>query len=173
MIKTPEEHERKLLAVHYAGKVLAHKILLPEEPLKVTIYPVIKAGKETSGALISAAPSAVQTDEMIGKSCIIDLAGSEAQKLFAGTESQQISQQHLIQAALKKIAFNGIDEENLSQESREKKLQEAEASLAECSREASRLVRENERFLRKLTQALEEKLVLNNEEIDEALSIER
>ncbi len=173
VIKTPEEHERKLLATYYAGKVVAHKLLLPEEPLKVTIYPVIQAGKESAGALISHTPTTAQTDEMIEKACVIDLAGAAAQRLLTGTESQQITHPHLVQESLKKITFNGIDEEHLSQESREQRLQKAEAALATCNKQATRLIRENERVLRNLTKTLEEKLTLNDKEIEECLAQER
>ncbi len=166
VVKTPDEHERKILAAHYAGKTLAHKLLLPDQPLKVTIYPVIKGDTCTAGALISYCEELAQTDKMIETQCIIDFAGAQAQKLIIGTEWQQMSKPHLIQAKIKKIVLNGIREDELSEESREKKLQEVEAKMVELESKALELIDNNKGILAQLAEQLEEHLTLNDQAIE-------
>lgn len=170
VIKTPEEHDRKMLAAHYAGKVVAHKVLLPEEQVKVTIYPVIKQGKTVHGALISYAPKTAPTDAMIKNECVIDLAGVAAQKFLMGTESSAISQLDAIQARIKKMVLEGIDEKHLSQASTEKKLQEAEKIFVECSAKAVQLIQKHEHTVKAVAKELEEQFILNDSTIENLLS---
>ena len=170
VLHIPEEPERRLLAAHYAGKVVAHKVILRDEPLKATINPVVHNGKQSSGALIHYTPAAAQTDDVIEKTCVIDLAGAEAQRFLVGTESQQISQPSNVLARIKQIVFKGAEEEHLSQKSREEKLVQVEKLLADCKAKAAHLVHEHEEAIRAIARALEEKCTINDQAIEMILS---
>jgi cell division protease FtsH len=177
-IKTyePTQSEKQKLAAYYAGKALAHKLILPHNKLiKVTILPVDTQMGTYHGKLITykePTQEMLATETDIKDTCIVELAGIEAQRILLQSPVQASASTSIkkVVTDLKKIVFEGVDEIDFSQEQREKKKTLIEENLKALQSKARALLEANKDQLQRLARALEDKLVLTAQEIEDILA---
>lgn len=165
--------EQEMLAVHYAGRALAHSIINPALPFKVTTLPM---GIEKDHALAQGGFIVHTTDnhhhfiteQDLAHKAVITLAGTQAEKLInSGNVAQGLAKKTKQQAFehAKQIVFQGITGKDLSKKLKNEKLDSVWQKVEQFTQEAQRLLENNKDPLLRIAQALKEKRVLTSEEI--------
>jgi len=192
---TPEEKRR--IAVYQAGKAVAHQALESHKILeRVTIGGInreIQEKNEFNGAVTKDNPNksrhyqpiygAVITSDM-NETLPVDnqkeqekqskmlLAGALAQDMILGTHStayQLDDKKEALQIA-QKIVLDGRQLDQLSKKRQEQVKEEAELLLERYQQDMVTLLQPHHAAIEKVTQALEEKIILSGNEIQELLS---
>ncbi len=166
--------KKRLLAAHYAGSIVAQKILFPETKIaKATLY-LVKTTHNTykNGALFTYTThdeQKISSASYLRKKIVYLLAGKEAQSMMHGDYDQSNNQATTQEAY--KIAYTlllqGIQEETLDAVTKEQIKRNAWELYASSLKQAQELVEKNKQNIQKIAGLLEERTTILSKDIDE------
>jgi len=175
------EQDKKIVAYHESGHTLvSYRLPHVKPPVKVSIIPRDKGSLGFSMSEISESKLKSQ-DELVEKICVL-LGGRIAEEVFIGSITTGASDdiQKLTQLAYQYIGNFGMDKEistfhynrkvnYYSEDLRMKVDRRVHELIHACYDRTQRLIEKNKPFIEAMAQALLEKEILNQEEIDELL----
>jgi ATP-dependent Zn protease len=193
------EHEKELLASHFAGHALALQLLDAHTKLaKVTINPVMtKIKEELIGKHLLQGTFAPKQDaeqeryeqggiftyqsydtmKIMHKQekltmCKFHLAGIAAEKIIYGTCSYSCHTKDKEQALAiaQSLTFEGMDPDKLPKDLRKKRFDEAFALLDQCEKEVTQLLSKHKAALRNIARELQEFGTLSEKEVAEIIA---
>lgn len=190
------EHEKQLLATHFAGHALMLNLLAMHTKLaKVTIKQVMTDIKEVSMGMHLYYPKdkdanqkrfeygkvfthhkgdSININTRQEKLALIKyhLSGVIAEELMCGSCGYSVhakDMEHAL-ALAESLAFEGLEVKNLPKHIQKKRFDEAFAILADCKREVTELLTQHRAALERIIAALQERETLTNAEIMELMS---
>ncbi len=194
--KQLSDAEKRIIAVHQAGHVLANTLLKTHRNLaKVTIKPMLTKLKDEMVWSHFEKKADVQEEEQkkieygkmftyhtddtldfeneeeLIKQCKVLLAGRIAQKIVLGTASNYNAhdQEHAL-TLTKRIALEGMNPEQLTRQQLNKVCDKALALLEQCEQEVTALLEANRATLEHLAQALESHETLTAQQVHELIA---